>query len=64
VTVHRHSERESDVEALIRAGDELRDMLSRAPGIDPMRSVVLEEWKVAKRRVTDPYGSHLREATR
>lgn len=45
---------QSDVQALIRAGDELRDMLRGAPGIDVMRSAALQEWKAAKAACSTP----------
>jgi chromosome segregation ATPase len=37
-----------DTQRLREAGDELASSLARSPGIDPMRSVLLTQWRDAK----------------
>lgn len=32
---------------VVEAGDELARKLANAPGIDPMRSLILERWRIA-----------------
>lgn len=41
------------IERLIKAGDELARALGSSPGIDPMRSVLLSQWRDAKLEIQD-----------